>query len=213
MKALGYSCRDLFERNGFKFYNSHYNINLFGIRRNNPELNRFDDYMFIEFADYSKRQQNIFKMKCTTVPGDDFLEESILNPNGTFILLPSTSKYGRQYKFKTGVLHHGKYECLGERKPVIGLRDNNCDGLLTLDYENKDRLFEDTYGTIHIHHAGKASTLVDRWSAGCQVISGMSDWNNFWYHIKKSEEFYGKNFTYTLFTEDDLNEEEKLILL
>lgn len=213
MKTINFNAEELFGRFGYKYYVSHYSVNIYAIRKNNPELNKFDDYLFLDFMDYDLKCHFTYRYNCTTVPGDDFLDDKMSNKDGTFILLPSTVNHGRQYKFKTGVMHKGKYECLGEKEPVIGYRDNNKDGKLTLDYDDESRLFENTNGTIHIHKAGLNSTLVDRWSAGCQVFAFSYDWNNFMYNIKRSESFYGNTFTYTLFQESDLTKEELDILI
>ena len=55
---------------------------------------------------------------------------------------------------------------------------------------------------INIHratkYAGKKSTQVDKWSAGCQVIASNDDWKEFMSICRKSRDTWGNSFTYTL---------------
>ena len=53
------------------------------------------------------------------------------------------------------------------------------------------------YG-INIHKAGKDSSDVNTWSAGCQVFKKTADFDEFIGLVKKQEAKYGNKFTYTL---------------
>ena len=83
-------------------------------------------------------------------------------------------------------------------------RDNNQDG-------NYDLVKTDTglFG-INIHraskYAGKTSTRVNKWSAGCQVIAANDDWTKFMSIMRKSRSTWSNNFTYTLIERKDINE-------
>ena len=59
---------------------------------------------------------------------------------------------------------------------------------------------------INIHHASYhgTSTQVNKWSAGCQVIASIDDFNTLMSLANKSKKQYGNSFTYTLLDEQDL---------
>ena len=61
---------------------------------------------------------------------------------------------------------------------------------------------------INIHRAtsraGKTSTYVDKWSAGCQVISSNDDWKKFLAICEKARDIHGNSFSYTLIQSDDI---------
>ena len=83
-------------------------------------------------------------------------------------------------------------------------RDNNRDDLYNLNQENLDiGLFG-----INIHratkHAGKKSSQIDKWSAGCQVIASNDDWTKFMKIMRKSRDTWSNSFTYTLIQSKDI---------
>jgi hypothetical protein len=80
-------------------------------------------------------------------------------------------------------------------------RDDDRDG--DYDYINETSSFNDG---INIHRASATgeSMYIEKWSAGCQVIANVKDWNLFLSVVKKSAALYGGKFTYTLLTTDDL---------
>jgi hypothetical protein len=61
---------------------------------------------------------------------------------------------------------------------------------------------------INIHRAtaktGGKSTRVDKWSAGCQVISSNDDFAVFMKICRKAREVWGNSFTYTLLESKDI---------
>ena len=79
--------------------------------------------------------------------------------------------------------------------------DNNKDEIY--DYD-PNTLEEGLFG-INIHKAGKLSTRVDTWSAGCQVFQSSNEFSRFMGYIKKQvASGLGDKFTYTLVNEEDL---------
>jgi len=80
-------------------------------------------------------------------------------------------------------------------------RDNDRD----LQHDMKGEVHSGWYG-INIHKAGKDSSLVDKWSAGCQVFKNASDFSQFMSTIKESAKRLGNSFTYTLIESTDLEE-------
>ena len=60
---------------------------------------------------------------------------------------------------------------------------------------------------INIHRAGtfiNGSTQIDKWSAGCQVLSKESDFNLLMGLAEKARTLYGNSFTYTLIESRDI---------
>jgi hypothetical protein len=97
-----------------------------------------------------------------------------------------------------------RYEALGQQRPVKVYRDNNRDGNYDLLEESVD---EGLFG-INIHratkYAGKKSTQVDKWSAGCQVIAANDHWTTFMKIMRKARNVWGNNFSYTLLESKDI---------
>lgn len=177
------------------FSTGKYNLNIIGIRRKGAKVtNTFDDYIVVEFIDnYNIKTRNVYK--ATTDPGLKSLEQPV-NVKGCAILVPG------QYRscFKLGI-HKGQYEAVVQYKPVKVYRDNNKDKV----YDFNSKTIEDGMFGINIHKAGKSSTIVDNWSAGCQVFARKEDFEDFMKlaHYQISQGF-GKLYTYTLITEEDL---------
>ncbi len=165
-------------------------INIIGVRSNNPVANKFDDEIHLIWVEDGEWQQ--FSGPATTDPGTYYLENP-MRIEGTAILAPG------QYRVYKWDLHRGKYKALCQRAGNVKVyRDNNRDRIL--DWGNGDGI-EGSYG-INIHHAGTNSTQVDKWSAGCQVFARLSDWNE---AVAIWERSNADLFTYTLITEDDVN--------
>ena len=94
--------------------------------------------------------------------------------------------------------HQGRYEALGQDRPVQVYRDDNRDPWYNLLEESVQ---EGNFG-INIHRAtkwaNKKSSQVDKWSAGCQVIAANNDWRLFMKICRKARDTWGNRFTYTL---------------
>jgi hypothetical protein len=180
------------------FTGGDYDVNIIGIRNSNTldEItNSFDDCMTLSYKIDNEWQFHCFK--CTTDPGI-YYSENLLNPDGVAILKPN--QYRSTYQIG---LHQGKYEALTQRLPVEVYRDNNRDDNYDLDEYS---LQEGMFG-INIHKAGSSingSSQVDKWSAGCQVFSKESDFNEFMGIINKSKDIWGNSFTYTLIESEDI---------
>ena len=72
---------------------------------------------------------------------------------------------------------------------------------------NESKIYEEI-GFTDIHHASQTgkSTNVDNWSAGCQVIADIKNWNEFIGLCQESVKIFGNSFTYTLINEKDLDD-------
>jgi|TARA_R110000803_G_scaffold47560_4_gene99126 hypothetical protein len=186
---------------GHKYFETgDYNVNIVGIRNSetaNKVTNRFDDTITISFKIDGEWQYH--EMDCTTDPGTHWVENCINDEKGVAILKPG--QYPKSHKIRK---HAGKYEALGQQNNVTVYRDNNRDDLYNLNSENTDT---GLFG-INIHRAtskaGKTSTQVDKWSAGCQVIASNEDWTKFMKIMRKARATWSNNFTYTLVESKDL---------
>lgn len=177
------------------FTGGEYNVNIVGIRSNEMRANKFDDWLTVFYDDGNDARFHLFQ--CTTDPGTYWLK----NPGrveGTAILVPN--QYRSVYKVD---YHNGKYLALCQRGGEVAVfRDPDRDNLLDMDPAT---IMWGWFG-INIHHASYygTSTNVDKWSAGCQVIASIDDFNTFMAIIQKSRAIYGNSFTYTLLTEQDI---------
>ena len=57
---------------------------------------------------------------------------------------------------------------------------------------------------IHRSNPRTESTIVNKWSAGCQVIAANDDFRLFMEICNKAKDTWGNSFTYTLINSDDL---------
>lgn len=167
-----------------KFKESNYqwfDFHIIGIRSKANLPNKFDDLIGIVNKD------TITWYTCTTNPGTFWLENPS-NKLGTALLVPN------QYIDTYGLgLHQNKYEALKQYKEVEVYRDADKDKIA----EETNTIDKGLFG-INIHHAGTASTNIDKWSAGCQVIANLEEWKTF---LKQCKDSKLKSFTYTLLKE------------
>ena len=185
-------------KKGYVFFdnNTAYNLNIIGVRRvNGAAPNKFDDTMVVVYRNKQKFWE-VFTTECTTDPGLYWLEEP-MNVDGTAILVPG--QYRSVYRRD---LHLGKYEALCQRGAEVSVyRDGNRDRRHDMDPSTTDT----GYFGINIHKAGRASTQVDKWSAGCQVISRSDEFATFMDLTEEGAERHGNSFTYTLLLETDFS--------
>ena len=173
--------------------NKGYDVNIVGIRNTatgEKVTNAFDDYLTISYKENGQWKFHIWP--ATTDPGKKGVME-YHNKDGVARLVEG------QYRGSHIIrLHQGKYEALGQDKPVKVYRDANKD--MTYD-ENK--ITEGVYG-INIHKAGADSTYVENWSEGCQVFKKSADFEAFMKICRKSKDIHGNRFTYTLIETKDI---------
>ena len=173
--------------------NKGYDVNIVGIRNTatgQKVTNAFDDYLTISYKENGQWKCHVWP--ATTDPGKKGVME-YHNKDGVARLVEG------QYRGSHIIrLHQGKYEALGQYKPVKVYRDANKD--MTYD-ENK--ITEGVYG-INIHKAGADSTYVENWSEGCQVFKKSADFEAFMKICRKSKDIHGNRFTYTLIETKDI---------
>jgi hypothetical protein len=190
--------RETILKKGYTFFdrNKKYNLNIIGVRRvENSIPNKFDDTIVVIYRN-RQEQWEVFTADITTDPGLYWMMSPI-NVNGTAILVPN--QYRGVYKRD---LHQGKYEALCQRGGNVQVyRDADGDRRHNMSEDKVDTGF---FG-INIHKAGRASTQVDKWSAGCQVFSRSEDFATFMDLAEEAEKRYGNSFTYTLLLETDFH--------
>ena len=175
--------------------NKGYDVNVVGIRNSSTGkkvTNVFDDWMTISYKEGGVWKYHIWA--CTTDPGTKAVKE-FHNPNGVARLVPN------QYRGSHIIrLHQGKYEALGQDKPVKVWRDKNKD--MTFD---EATIQEGVFG-INIHRSNPTteSAYVENWSEGCQVFKRVKDFNEFMTVCRKSKDILGNRFTYTLLESSDI---------
>ena len=180
------------------FEGGNYNLNIVGVRNSsthNEVTNKFDDCITVSYNVDGEEKFHCFA--ATTDPGK-YWEENIMSKDGVAILVPG--QYRSSHKIRK---HQGKYEALCQQKDVKVYRDNNKDGVYDMLAES---IQEGIFG-INIHKAGSrvnGSTQIDKWSAGCQVFSKESDFNQLMDLAYKAKDLYGNSFTYTLIESKDV---------
>jgi len=198
VKAKGYKWFDDSSNKGF-------DVNIVGVRNNETKgrvTNAFDDHITISYKEDGEWQFHCFE--CTTDPGTHWVEHPMME-KGVAIL--KEGQYRGSHKIR---LHGGKYTALGQKKNVTVYRDANRDSTYDLDDSKTDT---GLFG-INIHRAtskaGRKSTRVDKWSAGCQVIAHNDDWHAFLDICQTAREIHGNSFSYTLLQSNDIVAEDEL---
>ncbi len=168
-----------FKRLGYQWFD----FMIVGIRSAANKPNEFDDLIGLV------ANGKIAWFTGTTNPGTHWLK-NIMNPKGTALLKPG------QYidTWEIG-LHQGKYEAFKQVKPVTVFRDKDLDDIAEETAVTDTGLFG-----INIHRANEKaiSRLIDKWSAGCQVLNNPADFKTLLDEAKASKK---KAFTYTLLKE------------
>jgi len=189
--------RNVYTSKGYTFFDKgEYNLNIGGIRVE-VDYNIYDDFIFVAYRDDS----GMAKLKvyeATTDPGKYWLNNP-MNPKGCAILIPG--QYGKSHAIG---LHRGKYEALVQVGKVKVYRDNDRDN--EHDVNPEEVTTDQGMFGINVHRSNpyKASNIVDKWSAGCQVFSDPDDFKEFMKIANKGKDKWGNKFTYTLLEMKDI---------
>jgi hypothetical protein len=171
---------------------SGHDLNIVGIRNKGSRANRFDDWLTVFY--WYDEVWNLFAFPATTDPGI-FYRQNPLNVRGTAIMKPG------QYRHAYKVGRHSGYKALQQVGAITVFRDDNMDDELNVDgVEEHSGLH-----AINIHRASRqrASTQVDKWSAGCQVMQDPDHFDFFMTICDRGALKFGNDFTYTLLDSDD----------
>lgn len=168
-----------------------YNLNIVGIRSTNIEVDKFNDWMHC-FWKYNGVWNEIV-MPCTTLAGLYYLEKPT-NPKGCAILVEG--QYKSTYKIDK---HNSKYDALCQRLDEVDVyRDDDKDQ----EFDFIDQNIDTGYFGINIHRASTSEIdNIGKYSAGCQVIQNIDQFDVFMDICKKASDIFSNKFTYTLLKE------------
>jgi len=181
---------------GYKVFSGELNLNLIGVRNKNTRANTFNDAFCVLYQKSGEWQLEQFK--CTTDPGT-YYRRNPVNVDGTAVVVPG--QYRSLWTFGN---HKGRYPALVQNKPITVYRDADEDDEL----DTNGQVQQTGYFGINCHRANavRESSLVDKWSAGCQVLADPDDFDHLMGLCRLSENMWGHTFTYTLLTQEELTD-------
>lgn len=183
-----------YKKNNYILKNGVYQLNIFGIRANTPANNKFDDIVGGLRMNHGDSWE-VLLCKATTDPGFYWLQNP-MNIEGTAILVPG--QYIGSHKLG---LHRGQYRAFVQCGKMRFYRDSNKDQ----KYDLEPTTIQMGVIGCNIHHAGINSTIIDKWSAACQVVAKLTEYNEL---IAQADDHLSENwetlFNYTLFEEGKL---------
>jgi hypothetical protein len=143
-------------------------LNLVGLRTMPGKPDAFDDWI----CEFSLRPDGRWEFKAspaTLDPGLYWLQNP-MRVDGTWITRPGF--YPRCWTLGR---HKGEYDALVQRASGVfeGTRDRDKDGSPNYD----GPIYRDCSG-VNMHKAGKRSTIVGKWSAGCWVFAVEEDYED-----------------------------------
>lgn len=190
----------MFKSKKYSLEENPYYPNLFGIRKETNVPNEFDDFVGAIWKDRIGTWYSCC-YAATTDPGKYWLVNP-MNVDGAAIIVPG------QYKKAYKVGYHKDYEAYKQIRPMSYVRDGNRDGLLDWLYRTIGFKTYKEVAATNIHRANKDTTskIVEKWSAGCQVLANPHEFTAI-LELGKNYIVTGKNlneFNYTLFEEKDI---------
>lgn len=162
-----------------------FDLQIIGLRRDTgPDA--FDDRIFVVYRD-SVGTLTARSWAATTDPGH-YWRRNPGKVRGTAIL--KAGQYRSAYRIGE---HKGK-PALVQDSQVTVWRDANRDTMIDIGLDSETGNFG-----INIHRAGLSSSVVDKWSAGCQVFASNAGFEEFLALCQKQvSSGGGSRFTYTL---------------
>jgi hypothetical protein len=170
-----------------------FDVNIVGVRNSatgDKVTNLFDDHLTISY-----KVGGEWKFHCWPATTDPGTKGVMQYGNKAGVARLVEGQYRGSHIIR---LHGGKYEALGQNKPVKVYRDPNKD----MKYD-ETKIAEGVFG-INIHKAGADSTYVENWSEGCQVFKRAKDFEEFMVICRKARDIHGNSFTYTLLESADI---------
>lgn len=191
---------DAIKKKGYKWFDQgSYDLNIVGIRNsstNGKVTNHYDDCITLSYKAFDKWHFHCWA--ATTDPGLYWIDNPMNSRGGCAILVPD--QYKDVYKIDK---HSGKYEALCQRLGKVKVyRDGNKDDV----YDYDEKKIQDGYFGINIHRSSayKASTYINKYSAGCQVFQDPDDFDEFMAACRMASSVWGNKFTYTLIESSDI---------
>ena len=170
-----------------------FDVNIVGVRNSatgDKVTNLFDDHLTLSY-----KVDGEWKFHCWPATTDPGTKGVMQYGNKAGVARLVEGQYRGSHTIR---LHGGKYEALGQNKPVKVYRDPNKD----MKYD-ETKIAEGVFG-INIHKAGADSTYVENWSEGCQVFKRAKDFEEFMTICRKARDVHGNSFTYTLLESADI---------
>lgn len=171
-----------------------HDLNIIGIRTESIEEEKFNDWLTVFYL--FDGSWNYFAFPATTDPGT-FYRKNPLNVKGTAVLKPG------QYRSVYKIGRHKHYKALQQIGDMTVYRDANRDTKLDTTGVEEDTGLHAI--NIHRSNADRASTVVGKWSAGCQVFQDPDHFLFFLELCSRGGEKFGNKFSYTLLEEVDFN--------
>ncbi|MBK9256729.1 MAG: hypothetical protein IPM42_14680 [Saprospiraceae bacterium] len=196
-----------YAKKGYSYFTGSkpYNLNLWGVRKQYGDIDKFDDLIGLSYFDEGGNEQ-FFTHKATVDPGKYNLLEKTMHPLGTFILAPG------QYRgcWRTG-FHNAskptKYPALVQKAGYTGFkgwRDNLLNGKIDRILDSNGQFFNNVTG-LNMHRSSSSyATIVGKYSAACQVRQHNSSHLRVMEIIQKALQYYPDSFSYTLFDEEEV---------
>lgn len=177
-------------------YNNKYNINLniWGIRSNDNRTKYYNDVIII-FYENEDSTWNFYIFEATTDPSDINLQTPV-SEKGCAILREGFYKS----LWKLGK-HKNQYKALIQANDCAVIRDINKDDKIDISNNTNIGMFG-----INLHRASswKVSDEIGLYSAGCQVIKDINQWNDVIIPLITKAIDNGYQ-SYALINENDLN--------
>lgn len=196
----------LYKSKGYKFFDEKpFDLNLFGIRAESRESDRFDDLIGVAYLERAEVKGGVALAPrlelypATTDPGRDWLENP-MNAAGAFIL--KEGYYPKAFRLSPPRFFHGT-TCLLQNAPMKGYRDNDRD----TELDTTGVWAEGFYGIFMHEHLQNVTVAerVGKSSAGCQVPQKRMDMAHICRLVEKqAAEGLGSVVSYALFREEDL---------
>lgn len=144
------------------------NLNIWGIRSKDTNTKYYNDVIvFFYERDFNIWESMVFE--ATTDPSNLNLEKPI-NSKGCAVL-----KEGYHEKLWKIGKHKGQYKALVQANPCCVIRDNNKDDKIDISDNTDCGMFG-----INLHRASswQVKDEIGLYSAGCQVIKDVNQWND-----------------------------------
>lgn len=211
LRALATPTRllDVMAEREHKVFEGAMNLNLIGIRHRDTDANTFNDLFCVLYQEPGKWGWRLHRFACTTDPGI-YYRGNPLNVAGT-----AWVKFGQYPGLWRIGKHRNKYLALVQDKMITVTRYRAHTGFQKVSNEDPEWPPTEERGHfgINCHRAGnlKTSTIVGRWSAGCQVLSGYNSFNRLMLLCQTSARKYGPTFTYTLLSHNMLEGKSQFV--
>ena len=141
-------------------------------------------------------RERLMHWPVTTRPGTVSLQKPVAG--GCAVLAPGQYINAYELGYHLMSRYQKTHPALVQRGTLTIFRDNNLNAIAEETGKKQTGIFG-----INIHHAGENSSLVNNWSAGCQVFQRLADHADF---LRICEHYRAKKrFTYTLLRENALS--------